>query len=58
VHTLPRVFQRRTRRHLTTSDRLAPSAWVNDEEFEILESGIVADEALLLDWSDLRAVHC
>ena len=58
VHTLTRVIQRRTRRHLPTVDRPTPAAWVNDEEFEILESGIIADETLGSDWSDQRTVHC
>jgi hypothetical protein len=46
VHTLTRVIQRHTRRSLSTVNRPAPAAWVNDQEFEILESGIVADETV------------
>jgi hypothetical protein len=52
VHTLTRAIQRRTRHTLSALNPASPNTgWVNDEQFEILESGILADETLDSSWS-------
>jgi hypothetical protein len=58
VQTLTRVIHRHTRRRLPVANRLAPTGWVNDEEFEILESGILTDENIDSNWLGQRTVPC
>jgi hypothetical protein len=52
VRTLTRAIQRHTRHSVSAlNPDPSNSGWVNDEEFEILESGIVADETPDPSWS-------
>ena len=57
VRTLTRVIHRRSRRSQSVTDRRRDTAWVNDEEFEVLETGIFVDDTLDSSWSR-RAVNC
>ncbi len=57
VRTLTRVIQRRSLRSQSATDRRPDIALVNDEEFEVLETGIFVDDTLESSWSR-RPVNC
>jgi hypothetical protein len=58
VRTLTRAIQRHTRHSVSAvSPDSSSSGWVNDEEFEILESGIFADETIDSSWSRQHKVR-
>ena len=58
MRTVTRAIHRQTRRRLSAVSREEPTAWVNDEEFEILESGIICDDTSDPLWSSRHTINC